>query len=222
MRAKKEVMERKLKVIPTVFSKNKKEFDERFEKLKKISREIQIDFMDGKFVKGKSTKIEDIPNMFGLGIIVEAHLMVKNPKDWIDDLRKKFFGRIIFHYEAVKNNQEALRIIRSIRKHGMHAILAIDSKTDIKKIEKLIPALHHILIMGVKAGKEKQKLLKTTFNKIKYMKEHHPQIKIQIDGGVNKQTAKQLKKAGADILNTGSYVSDAKNPKKALEELEKI
>lgn len=215
-------LEKTIKIIPTVFSKNKKEFDERYSKLKLISRELQFDFMDGKFVKSKSTQLKDIPSMFQTHTIAEAHLMVKNPKEYIDELRKKGFGRIIFHYESVKNDKEATELIRKIRSYGMHAVIAVDSGTNIKKIEKLIPMLHHILIMGVKAGKEHQTLLKSTITKVKYVKEYHPQIKVQIDGGVNKQTAKQLKKAGADILNTGSYVSDAKNPMKAIEELKKI
>ena len=209
-----------MKIIPTIFSKNKKEFDSRYKKLSKISKEIQIDIMDGKFVRKKSVQIKDLPNFLNSRKIIEAHLMVKQPEKYIDTLRKKFVGRIIFHYEAAKTKTP--EIIKKIHSLGMHAVLAINPETKIKQIEKYLPEIHRVLIMGVKPGKENQKLLKGTFTKIKQLKEIYPKIKIHIDGGVNKQTAKKLFEAGADILNTGSYVANAKDPEKALKELQKI
>ena len=124
---------KEIKVIPTVFSRNKKEFKEKYTKLKAITREIQFDIMDGKFVEEKSIQLKDIPNMFQTHTIAEAHLMVKEPKKYIDTLRKKGFGRIIFHYESVKNDEEATQIIKKIRSYGMHAVLAINSKTKLQK-----------------------------------------------------------------------------------------
>lgn len=210
-----------MEIIPTVFSKNKNDFLSRFEKLRKVSRELQIDFMDGKFVRSKSISVRDVPNLFQYNNIVEAHLMCKNPGKYIDELRKKGFGRIIFHYEAINNDEEAIALLKNIRRHGIHAVIAINPRTYPKKLEGLIPHLHHILIMGVSPGREKQKLLKSAFTKIRYLKKYHPEIKIQIDGGVNKQTAPKLFKAGANILNSGSFVADSKNPEKAIEELKK-
>ncbi|MCF7866838.1 ribulose-phosphate 3-epimerase [Candidatus Woesearchaeota archaeon] len=209
-----------MQITPTVFSKNKKEFENRFKKISKLSREIQIDIMDGKFVKTKSINISDLPNFLYSGKIIEAHLMVKNPEKYIEPLRKKFVGRIIFHYETTKTKTP--EIIENIHRHGMHAVMAINPETKLEKIQPYTHLIHRVLIMGVKPGKEKQKLLISTYKKIKELKQNNLHLKIQIDGGVNKETAKKLKYAGADILNTGSYVTNAKDPEKALKELKNI
>jgi len=87
-------------IIPTIFSKNKKQFNERFNKLIKISKNIQIDFMDGKFVKAKSVQLSQIPNLKKYKNNFEAHLMVKNPESWITKLKQKGFKKIIFHYSS--------------------------------------------------------------------------------------------------------------------------
>lgn len=209
-----------MEVIPTIFSTTEKEFNERFEKLSKISKELQIDIMDGKFVKSKSVPVERIPYLFGSGKIMEAHLMVNNPEDYIEPLRLKGFGRIIFHYEALKNYDKIVLLIKKIRSYGMHAVIAINPETKPEKLKPIMEHLHHILIMGVNPGKENQKLKKETITKIKWFKKNYPNIRIQIDGGVDKDSAKTLYKAGADILNSGSYVAKSKNPEKALRELE--
>ncbi|MCF7872340.1 hypothetical protein K9L97_04875 [Candidatus Woesearchaeota archaeon] len=211
-----------MKIIPTIFSKNKKEFEERYKKLSKITKELQIDIMDGKFVKTKSIQPKDLPNFIHTGKTIEAHLMTKNPEKYLKILDSKFVGRIIFHYETIKNTKKIKEFIKEIHKKGMHAILAINPETKTTQIKEIIPEINKMLIMGVKPGKEKQKLLKNTYTKIKEIKKLNQKIQIQIDGGVNKQTAKKLRSAGAEILNTGSYISNAKDPKKTLEELKNI
>lgn len=209
-----------MEAIPTIFSTTEKEFNERLQKLSKISKELQIDIMDGKFVKSKSIPVQKIPYMFGSGKILEAHLMVKNPEEYVEPLRIRGFGRIIFHYEAVKNYDKIVALLKNIRSHGMHAVIAINPETKPEKLKPIIEQIHHVLIMGVKPGKENQKLMNETFNKIKWFKKNYPNIKLQVDGGINKETAKKLYKTGADILNSGSYVSKSKNPEKSLKELE--
>src|SRR6267378_2103541 len=93
----------KYKIIPTVFCKNKKDFKERFSKLIKISKEIQIDFMDGRFVKSKFIDFSAIPNLKRYNNNFEAHLMVQNPIKYILKLKKKGFKKIIFHFNTDDN-----------------------------------------------------------------------------------------------------------------------
>lgn len=208
-----------MKIIPTVFSKNKTEFVKRLELLTQHSREVQIDIMDGKFVRSKSIDVKNIPNLRKYHRIFEAHLMVKNPERYIPELQHKFIGRVIFHYESVKNECEARDLIKIIRSQGMVPIIAINPKTKASDLKRILPELHHIQLMGVNPGKENQKLVSTTYTKIKSIRKINPNIVIQIDGGVNKDTAKKLKKAGANILNSGSYIYKSKDPEIAIKEL---
>jgi len=206
-------------VIPTVFSKNKKGFEKRFEHLRKASKYLQIDFMDGKFVSTKGLMPKDVFSLKKYSNSVEAHLMTKEPEKQIQLLAKLGFKKIIFHYEAFRNNEDILNTFIEIKKYGLKPVLAINPETKYSSFKNLLYAFSIVQLMGVKPGKEHQKFDSKVFNKIKKIKKNHPKLKIQVDGGVNVKNAAKLQKAGVDILNSGSYVYESKNPKKAIKEL---
>src|SRR3989338_6697793 len=120
----------KHKVIPTIFALDKKEFEDRFRKLIKLKRDLQIDFMDGKFVKSTGVKIKDIPNLRKYKIRFEAHLMCVEPARYVRGLKKKGFREVIFHYEAVRDKNKILGLIYYIHTFGMKAWIAINPNTN--------------------------------------------------------------------------------------------
>jgi ribulose-phosphate 3-epimerase len=202
-------------IIPTIFSKNKKEFDERYKKLIKITKNIQVDFMDGKFVKAKSVQLKDIPKL-PRNYNFEAHLMCKNPESYVEKLKKKGFRKVIFHF----NSGDNVKTIALIKESGMKAFLAVNPEDKVKDFCYILGLLDGVLVMGVHPGEEHQKFIPQTLNKIREIKKLTDKP-IQVDGGVNLETIKKLKKSGATIFNSGSFVSEAENPKKALIELKK-
>jgi len=209
-----------VEIIPTIFSTNKKEFDLRFEKLVPISKRIQIDVMDGKFVKTKSFQPKDLPDLRKYKNSFEAHLMVKDPTKLFIVLKKKGFKKIIVHYESLKSDEKVAETIKILQHMNMDPVLAINPET---KIEKIIPFLKKIKIiqlMGIKPGKEGQTLLTQTYKRISRLKKIKSSLKIQIDGGVNETTAKKLVKSGANILTTGSFVMKSEDPEKAIKLLQ--
>lgn len=208
------------KVIPTVFAHNKKEFDLRFRKLVKISRDIQIDFMDGKFVKSKGIRISDIPVLKRYGARFEAHLMMRNPEKYIEKLKEKGFSKIIFHVEA-GDAEKIGDVIDLIKKNKMKAWIALNPGTGIKKILPFMGRVDGILFMGVYPGKEHQKFVNSVYRKIRNFRKENSRIKIQVDGGVNLESASRLKKIGVNYVNSGSFIFEAENPGKALSELKK-
>ena len=208
------------KIIPTVFENNKKEFDKRYSKLIKLDRGLQIDFMDGKFVKAKGIELKDVPNLIKYKMQFEAHLMVMNPEKWISELKMKGFFKVIFHGESKKNNSDIDKIIKLIKNSKMKAWIAINPDTGINKIMSFLKKIDGVLFMGVYPGREKQKFVNSVLGKIKKLRKLNKKIKIQIDGGVNLETIGKLKKAGVDYVNSGSFVSGAEYPKRALKELE--
>lgn len=206
-------------IIPTVFTHDKKSFSKRFKKLSAVSKKIQVDIADGKFVSFKSVDVNSIPSFSRSKLILEAHLMVKNPEKYIESLRRKGFKKIIFHIEAVDDEDFSMFTDR-ITALGMTPVVAINPETRIsKKILDKIYLTKFVLLMGVYPGKEKQKLKKSTIDKIRKIKSAYKKTVVQVDGGVNPENAKLLFKAGADILNSGSFVCESKNPKNAIEEL---
>ena len=206
------------KIIPTVFSKNKKDFKEKFDKLIGISRELQIDFMDGNFVRAKGISLSIIPNLKNKKINFEAHLMVEQPGKWINNLKKKGFKKVILHIEC-KNDIK--RVLDKIHKDKMEAWIALNPSTSLKKIEEFLGQIDGVLFMGVNPGKENQKFIPRVLEKIKKLRKRNNKIKIQVDGGVNLKNIGTLKKIGVNIVNSGSFVSQNENPKGALKELKK-
>ncbi len=208
----------KCRIIPTVFSHNKREFYERLSKLTKIANSLQIDIMDGKFVPAKSVSLQQIPSLKKYRNSFEAHLMVKNPSKYIKSLKNKGFKKIIFHINADDN----VKVIAEARKNKMKVFLALNPEDKIEESCYLFQLVDGILLMGVHPGREHQKLINSTFSKVREIRKIDDKLDIQIDGGVNPSNASRLYVSGANILNTGSFVSDSENPKKALAELKRI
>lgn len=208
-----------MKVIPTVFATSKEEFNEKFEKLIGISKEIQIDFMDGKFVKNKSISVKDVPDLKRYKNNFEAHIMVNNPRKWIYDLKKKGFRKIIFHAEAVKNERDIISILKELKNLRINAFLAVNPDTT---AEQLMPFIHEadgILFMGVKPGKERQEFIPEVYRRISAIKQFNRRVFVQVDGGVNLEVASKLSKMRVDAINSGSFISSSNKPKDAFNKL---
>lgn len=202
-------------IIPTVFAHNKKEFQEKFKKILPIAKNIQIDFLDGKFVKAKSVSLSQIPNLKKYKKNFEAHLMVKNPQAWIPKLKKKGFKKIIFHIETTSQPEKLIQKIKDLK---LRSMVAINPKTSIDKLPKKVP----VLFLGVNPGKEHQSFIPAVYNKIKSFRKKNKRIAIQIDGGVSHKNIVKLARIGVDAVNSGSYISSAKNPKQAYKKLTSI
>lgn len=209
----------KSKIIPTVFAKSREEFNRRFNKLVGVSKDIQIDFMDGHFVRAKSIEIQEVPNLKKYKNAFEAHLMAVHPEEYIHELKRKGFKKVIFHYEAA--SMKVAELAEKIKKYGMKAFLAVNPHTNINHIMGYVHVVDGIMFMGHNPGVEHMEFEPLVYNNIKELREFSNKIVIQVDGGVNPKTAKKLNELRVDILNVGSFVSDAREPKKAVKELEK-
>jgi ribulose-phosphate 3-epimerase len=204
------------KIIPAIIAKDKKELETRFKKIS-FAKTIQLDIMDGKFVKNKSL-------LFDFKVLknkkYEAHLMIENPKNWILKNYKKV-NTIIFHYESCKNSNEINNLIKLIKLKKRKIGIAINPKTSVSKINSFIKLINMVLIMSVNPGKYGSKFIGQTLKKIKQLKKLYPKLKIEVDGGINNKTIKKIKKTNVDKFVVGSYLQKAENSKKIYDELRK-
>ena len=187
---------------------------------------FHIDVMDGKFVKKNNRKqmkeyaleIKHISN-----IPLDVHLMVENIKENIEDYIPLEPDRITFHIEAVKDKEEALEIIRLLRDNNIKIGVAIKPDTPLKDIYEIIEYVHMVLVMTVEPGKGGQELIKDTIKKVEVLNEYAKlndlEIDIEVDGGINKETAILVKDAGANILVSGKYITEADNLKDSIESI---
>ncbi|MBN1325407.1 ribulose-phosphate 3-epimerase [Candidatus Falkowbacteria bacterium] len=202
------------KLIPTILVKNLSEFEERVKFLEKYFSLVQIDCADGKFVENKTfyevNKINKV-----MEVNFELHLMVKFPlleiNKWLNNKRLK---SIIFHYEAVNDSGGILNIINYLHKKKIKAGLAINPSTKVEKVKEFLPYLDELLVLGVNPGWGGKKFMPSVLQKIKKLRKLDKKINIGVDGGVNLQNAKQIVKAGANVLYAGKFLSDLNNIKK--------
>lgn len=206
-------------IIPTILEKSKPEFTKRFQTLSKFSKKLHIDFMDGRFVKSKSIQLSQIPNLKRFKKNMEAHLMVSNPRIYIQKLKQKNFQKVIFHFSALKTTNEINSLITLIKSKSLEPWIAINPEIRVEKIVPFLFEVRGVLLMAVHPGKENQKFIRSTYKKIKLLRKINSKIKIQVDGGVNEKTTKKLAKLRVNEINSGSFISDAENPRAQFQKL---
>jgi len=175
---------------------------------------IHFDVMDGKFVKDKTFDADFVKSTNTSPIKKDVHLMVKQPEKLVDKFIKAGAEMISFHAEATKSPK---KLIEKIKSKEVMAGIAISPATTLTKIDKLLDQVDFVLIMTVKPGKPGQKLIKSAVKKVKSLTKKKPNLIIEVDGGINAETAHEVIEAGADILVAGSYIFKSPDPKIAVD-----
>lgn len=189
---------------------------------------FHIDVMDGKFVE-KNTYEKMLESASYIKRIsnlpLDIHLMVEDVKTAINDFIAVEPNIITFHYEACKDKQEVYDLIKNIKENNCKVGIAVKPNTKVEEIFEFLPYIHMCLIMTVEPGKGGQTLITDMVEKIEKLKEYvdnnNIEIDIEADGGINLKTAPIIKKAGANILVSGTAIVMAKDFKLIIEELKK-
>jgi ribulose-phosphate 3-epimerase len=185
---------------------------------------FHIDVMDGVFV----------PNIsFGFPVLeamkkhatkpMDVHLMIENPSEYVSAFKKSGADMLTVHYEACTHLH---RTIQQIKSEGMKAGVALNPHTSIELLEDVIEELDLVLIMSVNPGFGGQKFIKNALNKVENLKNliHRKgsHALVEVDGGVNLETGKELILAGADALVAGSFVFNSDNPTETISRLKQL
>lgn len=181
---------------------------------------FHIDVMDGKFVENDTRermKEYSLSLSHTTNVPLEVHLMVENIKEEIDEYIDFNPQIIIFHVEALKSKEEGFELIKYIKDNNIKVGIALSPDTEIEKVYEYLPYIHMCLVMTVVPGKGGQKFMPEMLEKIKELKEFD--IDIQVDGGINEETSKQVREAGANILVAGNYIISSKNFAESVKKL---
>ena len=211
-----------MKVNVSILSNTLKPLDIVKELDKTNADAIHIDIMDGKFVDNKTWTTSEIIKLTKYSNLpLDVHLMVNNPSKYIEDYAMLNTNNITFHYEAVK---DVNKVINEIKDYGLKVGIAVNPDTDLKNIYDYLSNIDIVLIMSVYPGKSGQVFINETLDKIKELKDYivnnNFKTLISVDGGINDETGKLCKEAGADILVSASYIhNDIKNNIDKLKEL---
>lgn len=205
----------KIKIAPSILSADFGKLNEDVKSVEKYCDLIHVDVMDGHFV----------PNItIGAPVVacikskkpLDVHLMIEHPENYVEDFAKAGAAIITVHVEACKNLPVLLKKIRSF---GVKAGVSVKPKTPISKIAKVLDLLDMVLVMTVEPGFGGQKFMEDMMKKVAWLRAKKPGLDIEVDGGINAETAKIAIKAGANVLVAGSYIFGAKNRKKAITSL---
>lgn len=181
---------------------------------------IHLDIMNQDFVSKNSKENTQIKEYLQeINHPLDIHLMVGDIIQYIDVYQDLNPAYITFHIEATKN---PMHIIEYIRKKNIKVGIAINPKTDIEKIHPYLNMIDLVLVMSVEPGYGNQKFIDIR-SKIKKLiqirKEYNHSFLIEVDGGINNQTAPLIQQA--DIIVVGSYITSKEDYKMAIDQIKK-
>ena len=180
---------------------------------------VHLDVMDGKFVKNVTFDHTFVDKVRGMtGLLLDVHLMVENPDDVIEKYANAGADIITVHYEACK---DIVSTLKKIKEKNIVAGIALSPKTPVLKIKDLLETklVDLVLIMGVNPGKAGQEFISGMAEKIMEVKELSRRVFVEVDGGVNAKIARRVRKLGANIIVSSSYIFNSKNMKKTIKQL---
>lgn len=184
-------------------------------------RMAHFDVADGMFTFNRSWNEPELLAEIAPGFSFEAHLMTENPasmaKRWLSAGAKQ----IIVHKEAASPNAFA-EIAAMAKKAGAEAALALNPETSVAEVKHYFNYASSFLILAVHPGLSGQKFLPLVLEKISSLRREVPNAKIEVDGGINPETARLAIDAGADCLVSGSDIFGNSNPEGEYEVLRSI
>ncbi|MFH1683934.1 MAG: ribulose-phosphate 3-epimerase [Candidatus Margulisiibacteriota bacterium] len=213
------------RIAPSILSADFGNLEAEIKKVEKAGADlIHVDVMDGHFV----------PNITIGPLVVKAarkctklpldvHLMIENPDKYIPDFAKAGADIITIHAEASKNLDEDIELINQ---NNVKPGVVVNPDTPIESIFHVLDKVAMVLIMSVNPGFEGQKFMPEVLPKIKKLRaeisKRRLNVDIEVDGGINIETAPQVVKAGANVLVAGSAIFYAKDYKAVIKKLKEL
>ncbi len=184
---------------------------------------VHLDVMDGQFVPNISFGVPVIKSIKQhTNLPLDIHLMIDRPHRYLDDFLK-YADILSFHYEAGSDNEETLK---RIRKAGVRSCITIKPATKAEEIFNLLDFCDMVLVMSVEPGFGGQKFMPEALEKLSALKEEIKRrnlvIDLEVDGGINAETAKSAVSAGANVLVAGSFIFSSEDTEKTVKYLKSL
>jgi len=204
-------------ICPTVTAYDLTEFQAQLDRIKPFAKRIHIDLMDGDFASTKSPDVSEIS--LPAGIVCDIHLMYRHPMEQLTRLVALKPNMVIIHAEADVDHQQ---FVAGLHQAGIQAGLALLQSTTVQNARPFFEFYDHILIFSGDLGHHGGQADLGLLDKVQAVRGDHPALDIGWDGGINDANAAALVKGGVEVLNVGSYIQGAADPKAAYATLKSI
>ena len=213
-------------VAPSILSANFNNLNEEIKSINHGNVWLHCDVMDGHFVPNitfGACVIKNIKKDFDL--FMDVHLMITDPYKYAIDFCNAGADLITYHYEAVKE-EDIDKTISYIKSLGVKVGISVKPNTDIKVLDKYLKDIDLVLVMSVEPGFGGQKFIDSALGKIRYLKETKDKngykYFIEVDGGINHETARLVKMSGCEVVVAGNYIFNSDNRKEVINDLQNI
>lgn len=201
-----------MKVIPAINCPDFVCAKTRIRKAEAFAEWIHVDVVDGKFAPPVTWGNPEEFAALKTPLKLEVHLMVEDPEGALDGWLRAGASRVVVHLESLK---DPVYVLERCKKFGAEVFLGINPGTEVERALAHAGDFKGFLILAVSPGCSGEPFQEAMLEKIKFLRAHVPDAILEVDGGVNNETAPRIKAAGADILISASYIFSADDPKNA-------
>ncbi|MCA5013571.1 MULTISPECIES: ribulose-phosphate 3-epimerase [unclassified Enterococcus] len=214
-----------MKLAPSILSADFANLERDIQLVEKLGADyIHVDVMDGQFVPNITLG----PNVVSAirpttKLPLDVHLMIIQPENYIEEFAKAGADIITVHQESTPHIHRAVQMIKA---SGVKAGVVINPGTPLSAIEYVLDLVDQVLIMTVNPGFGGQSFIESSLNKIAQLKEWKDTkgytYDIEVDGGIEPETARRCKEAGANVFVAGSYIYNSESPKDRIAALRAV
>lgn len=214
--------ERRVDIAPSILSADFSRLGEEIAAVERGGASVlHVDVMDGHFVPNITVGLPVVKSLSRVtNLPIDAHLMISEPGVYAEQFAKAGAAMVSVHYEADANLH---RTLTSIKKAGAQAGVVINPATPVNVLDEAIAFVDYVLVMSVNPGFGGQEFIPSSLEKLRRLRrlidERGVPVRIEIDGGVDRQNIAQVVSAGADIIVAGSAIFHKADAEVAVREL---